>query len=550
MIFHDKNPLFIFLLLVFCQLTCQSCQDHTHQQKTAPVTLDTLTGRKSIQDPSIPGGFSAQKTLYFDSSQLLLFIKKYPLFASRQKDILQFYSSRNFAYAWYDNKGLIEQAGNLYNRVMNLSDEGVSGKFPYKDSLNQIFNESSASSRENPQTELMLTAGYFTYAYLAWGGLNERQTQSINWYLPRKKLNLPGLMDSLLKDSSSALLLKGYVYRQYGLLKNYLQRYRELEARNNWPIIKTDRKSYKAGDSSHTILAIRERLQLLGDLAENSGSPLLEQELETGLKNYQRRLGMKEDGVIGPGTLQELNRPLSSSIRQLIVNMERCRWVPASLDKEYFIVNIPAFELFVYDGDSLLFTMKAVVGKAVHKTVIFNGNLQYVVFSPYWNVPSGILKNEVLPGIRRDPGYLKKHNMEWVGNSVRQRPGPANPLGQVKFLLPNSYDIYLHDTPAKTLFSENDRAFSHGCIRLANARKIAHYLLRDDPKWPDGKIDSAMQKGKEQWVTLKKPVPVFIAYFTAWVDRAGKLNVRKDLYKRDDRLAAMLMDNAGQGVKY
>ncbi len=185
--------------------------------------------------------------------------------------------------------------------------------------------------------------------------------------------------------------------------------------------------------------------------------------------------------------------------------------------------------------------MNVVVGKPANKTVIFNGNIQYVVFSPYWNVPASILNKEVLPGIRRDKNYLAKHNMEWSGKSVRQKPGPNNSLGLVKFLFPNSYQIYLHDTPAKSLFGESARAFSHGCIRLENARKLAIYLLQNDTAWTPNKIDVAMHSGKEKTVTLKKTEPVFIAYFTSWVDRQGHLNFRKDTYGRDNPVAKMLL---------
>jgi L,D-transpeptidase YcbB len=458
---------------------------------------------------------------------------------------------------------------------MNAAAEGLPDKIPYKDSLIQLFSEgnnavryanprkdhanprtthanprtdraNSVTAHADPQTELMLTAQYFNYARLAWGGISENQTRSINWFLPRKKIDLPALMDSLLNDKSSALIHHGYVYRQYGLLKGYLNRYRILDARGDWPLIKTSQKSLSIGDSSVATGILRKKLFLFGDLTDSSGSDRFDQDLKAGVQHYQHRLGMKEDGVAGPATIGELNKPVLACIRQILVNMERCRWVPVTLDRDYFVVNIPAFELFAYQKDSLLFAIRAVVGKSVHKTVIFNGNLQYVVFSPYWNVPSGILKNEVLPGIHRDPRYLQKHNMEWSGKTVRQKPGPANPLGQVKFLFPNQYDIYLHDSPAKGLFNEDTRAFSHGCIRLADARKVAHYLLRNDPLWPDRKIDSAMRSGKEKWVTLKDPVPVFIAYFTAWVDRQGKLNWRKDIYKRDDRLAAMLWNTTGK----
>ena len=184
--------------------------------------------------------------------------------------------------------------------------------------------------------------------------------------------------------------------------------------------------------------------------------------------------------------------------------------------------------------------MNVVVGKAANKTVIFSGNLKYVVFSPYWNVPTSILNKEVLPGIKKNKNYLAAHHMEWNGKGVRQKPGPWNSLGLVKFLFPNSYSIYFHDTPSKSLFSEDQRAFSHGCIRLAEPKKLALYLLRDNPAWDEKKITAAMNSGREQTVTLKQPIPVFIGYLTAWVDWQGRLNFRKDIYGRDDRLAKML----------
>lgn len=187
--------------------------------------------------------------------------------------------------------------------------------------------------------------------------------------------------------------------------------------------------------------------------------------------------------------------------------------------------------------------MDAVVGKPLHKTVIFSGKIKYVVFSPYWNVPTSILQHEVLPGIRHDKNYLARHHMEWSNGQVRQKSGPGNALGLVKFLFPNEYNIYLHDTPSKSLFGESTRAFSHGCIRLSDAEKLANYLLKNDTTWTAQKINAAMHLGREEFVTLKKSETVFIVYFTAWVDSSGQLNFRKDLYERDKRLAAMLLEN-------
>ncbi|MDQ4140911.1 MAG: L,D-transpeptidase family protein, partial [Bacteroidota bacterium] len=184
------------------------------------------------------------------------------------------------------------------------------------------------------------------------------------------------------------------------------------------------------------------------------------------------------------------------------------------------------------------------------KTVIFSGDIKYVVFSPYWYVPASIVRKEIVPGMRRNPNYLNRHNMQVIGRRnglpvIRQKPGPRNSLGQVKFLFPNSYSIYLHDTPSKSLFKENSRAFSHGCIRVSEPARLAAYLLRDYPEWTKEKIQAAMQAGKEQTVTLEKQVPVYIVYFTVFIDAQGNINFRKDIYHRDERLAEMILTNSG-----
>ncbi|WP_345949350.1 L,D-transpeptidase family protein [Mucilaginibacter sp. PAMB04274] len=243
-----------------------------------------------------------------------------------------------------------------------------------------------------------------------------------------------------------------------------------------------------------------------------------------------------------------MNIPLNKRIEQLMINMERCRWLPSGLDGDYLGVNVPEFKLHVYHADSLLWSCNVVVGQTVHQTTLFYGEVKYVVFSPYWNIPPGILKNEVIPGMKADENYLSKHNMEVTGYqsgvpAVRQRPGPANSLGLVKFLFPNNYNIYLHDTPSKSLFGENSRAFSHGCIRVGEPARLANFLLKNDPAWNESKIDRAMHAGKEQYVTLNTKIPVFITYLTAFVDRQGKLNFRDDIYRLDGKLTKMLLGN-------
>jgi murein L,D-transpeptidase YcbB/YkuD len=225
-----------------------------------------------------------------------------------------------------------------------------------------------------------------------------------------------------------------------------------------------------------------------------------------------------------------------------MINMERCRWLPNQTQQSYLLVNIPQFQLYVYDKDSLAFSCKVVVGKETNRTAIFKGDMKQVIFSPYWNVPPTIFRKEVMPAIKKNSNYLEENHMEWSGNSIRQLPGPWNALGGVKFVFPNGYDIYLHDTPSKSLFNQPSRTFSHGCIRISEPKKLAMFLLRDQPQWTSEAIDSAMASGIEKFVTLRKPVPVYVVYFTAFVDADGRLNFRKDVYSRDVQLKKMILN--------
>lgn len=535
----------IFALIIMIIVSCGifSCNGHTsEQQKTPrPDTIPTL--RQVVKDPSIPGNFSPQTKLQFDSVQIDIFLKKYPGFVPFKKDIVKFYRGRSYAYAWFEDAGLIEPSMDLYYRIINILDEGLPMDVPYlKEYKTMIEGDefSDPQSTFNPEMELMITAQYFHYAKEVWSGLSENQSRSAEWYIPRKKLAYDQLLDSMLVTTNEGREIKEPVYHQYALLKKYLKRFREIEKNGTWMTIKADRKKYVKGDSSRTIADIRKKLFLAGDLKTDNGSEIFDESLEGGVKSYQNRYGLTEDGVVGPALIREMNAPLSKRLQQIVVNMERARWIGADPVGEHLVVNIPQYQLLVYDGDSLSWSCKVVVGKEANKTAIFQGTLKYIVFSPYWNVPSSILNKEILPAIRRNPNYLAAHNMEWSGKGVRQKPGASNALGRVKFLFPNSFSMYLHDTPSKSLFSQDKRAFSHGCIRVAEPRKLAIHLLREDPSWPPEKIDAAMYNEKELYVTLKKTMPVSIVYFTSWVDGQGRINFRDDVYKRDARVMDMI----------
>jgi murein L,D-transpeptidase YcbB/YkuD len=239
-----------------------------------------------------------------------------------------------------------------------------------------------------------------------------------------------------------------------------------------------------------------------------------------------------------------MNIPIGVRIKQIIVNIERCRWISPEFAKakEFIVVNIPSFKLdLVRDGKNE-FESSVIVGKNVTKTVIFSGKLSYIVFSPYWNLPVSIINKEVKPGMAKHKNYLETNNMEWNNGQVRQKPGKNNSLGLIKFIFPNADNIYMHDTPAKSIFADESRAFSHGCIRVEKPRDLAVEILKDDPNWTPEKINAAMHAGKESTYPLKSKIPVYIGYFTTWVDDRGEIDFYNDIYGLDERLAKLLID--------
>ena len=513
-------------------------------QTSSKKALNLASGR----DTTISAA-NSYNGLFFDSLQLENFIGRERLQDSMAGAMRSFYNQRNYQYAWFFNEGMADYAAtflNQQNDYMNYSGDSSMYNIILQTSLDSLSDTSSYNPSDSLKlkTELLLTRQFFRYASRAYAGRRDINAQDLGWYIPRKKIDAVSLLDSLLINKGKNLSKYEPVNRQYNLLKDYLLKYYEAEKKGVWQAIIADKKSYKRGDSSSTIAQIKKRLLMTGDLTTNDTNAFFTDSLVTAIKRYQHRNGLTEDGVAGASLFKEMNRPINDRVRQILINMERIRWVPAQPSTDYLLVNIPEFRLHVYEKGDYSWSMNVVVGAVAHNTVIFNGNLKYIVFSPYWNVPPSIIKKEVVPGIKRNKNYLANHNMEWNGGAVRQKPGPGNSLGLVKFLFPNSYNIYLHDTPSKSLFGESKRAFSHGCIRLAEPKRLAEYLLRDDPGWNEASITKAMNSGREKYVTMKQTIPVFIGYFTAWVDRDGKLNFRDDIYGHDKEMAEHLFATA------
>ena len=495
----------------------------------------TVTAAKSYSD------------LFIDSTVMEKFIVQQGYKDSLANRLRSFYNNRNYQCAWFFKEGIADYASTFYDMYNDyISYSGDSSL--YNPRLQQLYDSASSGNLKPDdslavKTELLLTVQFFRYARKAYQGNSRLNVRELDWFIPRKKINPATVLDSMLANKGKNIAEYEPVNPQYNLLKEQLIKYDSIEKAGGWKVINANKKSYKLNDTAISLVDIKKRLLLTGDLNNRDTSVIFTKELEEGIKNFQHRYGVKENGIITAPLIAEMNRPVQDRLQQILINMERIRWMPALPVTDFLLVNIPEYRLHVFEKGKHTFSMNVVTGSVVHNTVIFSGALKYVVFSPYWNVPPDILKKEVLPGIKRNKNYLASHNMEWNDGAVRQKPGLSNSLGLVKFLFPNSYNIYLHDSPAKSLFNEATRAFSHGCIRLAEPKKLAQFILRNDAAWDSVKITSAMNAGKEQFVTLKQTIPVFIGYFTAWVDGTGKLNFRDDVYGHDKEMKARLFKN-------
>ena len=357
-------------------------------------------------------------------------------------------------------------------------------------------------------------------------------------------------------------------YVHYQLLIRALARYREL-ARDTALLLPSFPRTLRP-DSTHTdVPRLRRLLVALGDLpasatrAVDTDTLRYDSVLVLGVRSFQRRHALDDEGIVGPSTRARLRHSLADRVTQMTVTLERWRWLPRTLDRPPIFVNVPAFQLHAFttnsDRESDVLSMAVIVGAAFdHKTPLFSGTLQQVVFAPYWDVPPSIARKELLPKARRDPGYLKRNRYEILDRNgriisttaldavaagkarIRQRPGADNALGGVKFIFPNAFNVYMHDTPTPELFARTRRDFSHGCIRLAEPAQLALFLLRDVPGWDEAAIAAAMQRTKPQIVELRTPVPVHVMYGTVIAREDGSVYFHDDIYGHDRALARLI----------
>ncbi|MBU2582337.1 MAG: L,D-transpeptidase family protein [Alphaproteobacteria bacterium] len=356
----------------------------------------------------------------------------------------------------------------------------------------------------------------------------------------------------------------------YKALKRALGEYRAIADNGGWPTVDVI-DVLKPGEASIVVPGLRQRLAVTDGVSKvppqaTQDETVYSDDLVEGVKRFQRRHGLDDDGILGKKTFFQLNIPVDARIRQIVLSMERVRWMPEDLGKHYVMVNIAGYELRRVKAGKVEEVMRVVVGQPFHQTPVFSETMKYIEINPYWNVPHSIAVNEELPKLQQSPGARAEKGFEavvgdkavpltainWQKYSksnfpvqLRQKPGPGNALGQVKFMFPNRFNVYMHDTPARSLFSQSERAFSHGCIRLARPIDMAEQVLATSTTgWDRKRIDGVLAKGERRVVSLATPIEVHITYSTAWRDEDGDVQFRPDIYRRDAKLYAALFGKA------
>jgi murein L,D-transpeptidase YcbB/YkuD len=523
-----------------------------------PLESDTLIARNTHID-----SVNACSDLFLDSADLDLFISQQHLNDTLARELHNFYNVRNFQYAWFDQDGLSEQAL-AFSSLYQYSKDSSTGRKWLDRELDILQNADSNAGKLTAidptlqRTEMLMTWRFFNF-------LNDRY--------PNKKQRLAAYLQLIPVQKRDPLEMARSVIAPgdnegagpwYQALAGQLKQYLDWQQKGGWERLPKTHKYYRPGDRAEFITAIKKRLGATGefpipganlrdtaaesrtlDTAAADTSKLFDKKLESAIRSFQHTHGLTSDGHIGPDVIKALNIPVEKRIRQILVNLERMRWMPTDSNRKIIVVNIPEFRLQVLEAGHPALTMNVVVGKEGHSTVLFSGKLNRIIFNPYWNIPPSIVKKEVLPAIENDKDYLEEHDMETTGQEgglpvIRQRPGELNELGRIKFLFPNSFNIYLHDSPHKQLFNMTRRAYSHGCIRIADPRGLAAWLLQENPDWTKEQIDNVIKDKKEKGVVLENPVPVLIVYYTAWVDEEKKLQFRDDIYSHDSAVAQHL----------
>jgi L,D-transpeptidase YcbB len=485
-----------------------------------------------------------------------------------------FYELREYKPAWSDDRGPLPMQQDLIKAIESAGLEGLRSADYHLAAIKSLLAKAGQGQKEkqpiNPfmpaDLDLLLTDAFLMYSSHLSVGRVDPVTVDTNWFVISGETDLIEVLNSAL----SAQNIQGAIDNLlpvdpgYAKLKQVLVHYREIAARGGWPTVPPGPK-LKQGDRDERIKVLRSRLVVEGIVTPDESINLFDKNLDQAVRTFQERHGLDPDGVIGPGTLAALNVSAAERVSQIEVNLERWRWLPRNLGWRYILVNIPDFRLDVMENTKSVLHMRAVVGKPYQRTPVFSSTMTNLVFNPYWNVPTSITRKELVLKIKKDRGYLVHQHMKIIRGSgdgeeivdpqsidwakvtpsnfsyrLRQDPGPQNSLGQIKFMFPNRFDVYLHDTPSRELFKKTVRGFSHGCMRIEKPIELAEYVLKKDSRWSLEEIEEAINSGVKETVQLPERIPVHVLYWTAWVDEEGIVQFRNDIYNRDQEVARAL----------
>jgi len=468
--------------------------------------------------------------------------------------LLPFYAGRNYQPAWLDANGKPSPAAaELIEALGEVDRDGLRpSNYHHAQLQKQLIalqqHNDASDTRSLTDFDLLFTDAFLTYgSHLLSGRLSPR-TVDRDWEIKPRSQDLAVVLQEALTQGSIIESLKtlrpqakGYVE-----LRKKLHMYRRIEQEGGWPRVtrKTSKKTLRA------------RLKASGDLSGQGET------IAKALRRFQKRHGLAETGTANAATRTALNVPISKRIQQIELNLERWRWLPDDFGARHILVNIPSYKMQVFEDGEIVLESKAVVGRKERQTPTFSANMEYLVMSPKWYVPRSIAVKDKLPKLRRNPNALKRQRIRIYNSAgkeinptsvnwravnsrnfnyrLRQDAGPRNALGRIKFMFPNRHSVYLHDTPSRKLFNRNQRTYSSGCIRISKPLELAEYLLKHDPKWNKKRIKKVSTSGRQRVVHLPKEVPVYLLYWTAWVDEEGLLNFRNDIYKRDKPLVRAL----------
>lgn len=479
--------------------------------------------------------------------------------------LAQVYEARDHQPLWLGSDAGARRAKQLAAALEHAAREGLD---PGDYAIEGIRARAGAEDpRRRAELDLLITCDLLRYVADLRHGRAAVRAADPEVHLPVGKIDAAKELAAAQASSDLEKFLAGKAPDQpaYRVLRSLLA---DLRGQETWRPIPKGRP-LEEGMTGRRVTLLRRRLLASGDLKSASlQAAAFDYEMADAVRRFQGRHDLEPDGVAGPATLRALNRPTGARIQQVIINMERLRWLPDAAAQRSIMVNLAGFQLEVIEGGWPVLTMPVIIGRRYRRSPMFSGSMTYLELNPTWTVPESIAVRDYLPKLRRDPGTLTEQGfrvfsggreldfqrIDWSRVSarrfpyiLRQDPGPQNALGRIKFMLPNRFQIYLHDTPAGELFSRRVRTFSSGCIRVARPHDLAAYLLKDDPAWGPWRIDEMIAGGKTTQVSLPTPMPVYLGYATVWVGDDGAAHYRADIYGRDARLGGVLFGRGYRG---